>query len=43
MTRPLVYVDADVPEGMTLGAYPASHSAEPPPKRSLLKRLLRLG
>jgi len=41
MTPPLVYVDSDVPEGMTLDEYRALHGAEPPPKRSLLKRLLR--
>jgi hypothetical protein len=42
MTPPLVYVDADVPEGMTLGEYRALQCAEPPPRAGLVERLRRL-
>ena len=40
MTPPLVYVDCDVPEGMTLEEFRALQRAEPAEQRSLLGRLL---
>ena len=40
MTPPLVYVDCDVPEGMTLEEFRASQRAEHEPPTSRLARLL---
>lgn len=41
MTRPVHYVDCDVPEGMTLTAYRAAKASARPARRGLWSRLRR--